>query len=53
MNVLMRIQTQGMETAQLVWTFVVEVITNCFNTSKSALRALLFDHAQEHENLMG
>ena len=53
MNVLMRIRTQGIETAQLVWTFVVEVITNCFNTSKSALKALLFDHVQEHEILMG
>lgn len=53
MNVLMHIQTQRMETAQLVWTFVVKVITNCFNTSKSALRSLLFDHAQEHEILMG
>ena len=53
MNVIMLIQTQGMETAQLVWTFVVEVITNYFNTSKSALRALLFDYAQEHEILMG
>ena len=53
MIVLMRIQTQGMETDQIVWTYVVEVITNCFNTSKSALSALLFDHAQEHEILMG
>ena len=53
MIVLISIQTQGMETAQLVWTFVVEVITNCFNTSKPALRALLFDYAQEHEILMG
>ncbi len=53
MNVLMRIQTQDMETAQLVWTFVVEVNTNCFNISTSALRALLFDHAQEHKILMG